>query len=267
MTDYREISPSPSLARYLSCIWVRSTEDRPVPPSHVVPDGCIDIVWIGNAPATVVGPALRPFLASLPSRSTIVGVRFRPGMAPPILAAPANELLDREVLLEDLWGREARYLTERLGDHETLATKLTTMERVMASRLALAPPADRLVEAAVAWLQREPGVRIGTLAAALGVSERQLRRRCDAAIGYGPKALGRVLRFRQVWQLADDIATGRSCLAHLAAEFGYADQAHMTREFSRLAGMPPAKLFARHECNVALSDLYKTSVATTAMLS
>ena len=254
MTDYREFPPAPALARYLACLWVRSTDDHPVPPSRIVPDGCVDIVWIGNAPAMVVGPALRPLLVSLPSRSTIVGVRFRPGMAPPILAVPANELLDREAPLEDLWGYEARYLTERLGDHEALATKLTAVESAMASRLALAPPADRLVEAAVAWLQREPGIRIGTLAAALGVSERQLRRRCDAAVGYGPKALGRILRFRQVWQLADDIATGRSCLAHLAAEFGYADQAHMTHEFSRLAGIPPATLFTRHKYDAMLSD-------------
>jgi AraC-like DNA-binding protein len=116
------------------------------------------------------------------------------------------------------------------------------------------PPADRLVEAAVARLQRNPAVRIGALADALGVSERQLRRRCDVTIGYGPKALGCVLRFRQVWQSADDIATDRSRLAHLAAEMDYTDQAHMTREFSRFAGMPPATLFVRHARGAALSD-------------
>jgi AraC-like DNA-binding protein len=254
MTDYRELSPRPALARYLACLWVRSTDDCPVPPSRVVPDGCVDIVWIGDAPATVVGPTLHPFLASLPSRSTVVGVRFRPGMAPPILSVPANELLDREALLEDLWGREARFLTERLGDHDALAPKLAAVETAIAARLAVAPSADRLVEAAVARLRRDLGVRIGALADALGVSERQLRRRCEAAIGYGPKALGRVLRFRRVWQSADDIATGRSSLAHLAAEMGYTDQAHMTREFSRFAGMPPATLFVRHARGAALSD-------------
>jgi AraC-like DNA-binding protein len=254
MTDYRELLPPPALARYLACLWVRSTDDRPVSPSRVVPDGCVDIVWIGDAPATVVGPSLQPFLAPLPSRSTIVGVRFRPGMAPPILAVLANEILDRQVLLEGLWGREARYLTERIGDQDTLAMKLAAVEAGIAARLAIAPSADRLVEAAVARLRRNPAVRIGALAGALGVSERQLRRRCDAAIGYGPKALGRVLRFRHVWQSADEIATGRSSLARLAAEMGYTDQAHMTREFSRFAGMPPATLFVRRARGATLSD-------------
>jgi AraC-like DNA-binding protein len=254
MIDYRELKPPPALARYLACLWVRSTEDRPVSPSRVVPDGCVDIVWMGDAPATVVGPTLRPFLAPLPVRSTIIGARFRPGMAPPILAVPTNELLDCQAPLEDLWGREARHLTERIGDHDTLAPKLAAVEAAITARLAVAPPADRLVEAAVARLQRNPAVRIGALADALGVSERQLRRRCDAAIGYGPKALGCVLRFRQVWQSADDIATDRSRLAHLAAEMGYTDQAHMTREFSRFAGMPPATLFVRHARDAALSD-------------
>jgi methylphosphotriester-DNA--protein-cysteine methyltransferase len=71
----------------------------------------------------------------------------------------------------------------------------------------------------------------------LGVSERQLRRRFHAAVGYGPKTLARILRFRR---FVDAIDRGRSDLAALAFDAGYADQAHLTRETRRLAGLPPA---------------------------
>ena len=58
-------------------------------------------------------------------------------------------------------------------------------------------------------------------------------------MGYGPETLARVLRFRRFVTAIDD---GRADLAALAFEVGYADQAHLTRETTRLAGVPPAQL-------------------------
>ena len=84
-----------------------------------------------------------------------------------------------------------------------------------------------------------PETRVDTLAADLGLSERQLRRRCHAAAGYGPKTLQRVLRFRRF------LAVANGDLARAALDAGYADQAHLTRECTRLAGRPPAALLAR----------------------
>jgi transcriptional regulator GlxA family with amidase domain len=83
--------------------------------------------------------------------------------------------------------------------------------------------------------------QVAGLSDVLGLSERQLRRRFDTAVGYGPKTLHRVLRFRRV--LAQLSQTGPATdLADLAIQTGYADQAHLTRETTRLAGRPPAVL-------------------------
>ena len=89
-----------------------------------------------------------------------------------------------------------------------------------------------------------PGSRVDELANALGISGRQLRRRFHQAVGYGPKTLDRVLRFRRLVGQAQAISDGDQDLARLAAELGYADQAHMTRDSVRLTGMPPARLAA-----------------------
>ena len=83
---------------------------------------------------------------------------------------------------------------------------------------------------------RDPRTRVETLADDLGLSERQLRRRCHAAAGYGPKTLQRVLRFRRF------LAAAHGDLARAALDAGYADQSHLTRECTRLAGRPPAAL-------------------------
>jgi transcriptional regulator GlxA family with amidase domain len=103
-----------------------------------------------------------------------------------------------------------------------------------------AGPPDPLVTETVRRLSR-PGVRVERVAADLGVSERQLRRRSHAAVGYGPATLRRVLRFRRFVSSVDHIGEAAD-LAWLAAKTGYADQAHLTRESTRLAGLPPAAL-------------------------
>jgi AraC-like DNA-binding protein len=63
-------------------------------------------------------------------------------------------------------------------------------------------------------------------------------------VGYGPKTLQRVLRFRRFVSRIDALAgtAGTADLAGIAAEAGYADQAHLTRESTRLASLPPAAL-------------------------
>jgi methylphosphotriester-DNA--protein-cysteine methyltransferase len=114
------------------------------------------------------------------------------------------------------------------------------------SDLVLESPADPLVTEAVRLVGR-PRAQTGDVAARLGVGERQLLRRCRAAVGYGPATLRRVLRFRRFVTRVDageDRPRGLD-LAWLAADTGYADQAHLTRECVRLAGLPPAALAAQ----------------------
>jgi AraC-like DNA-binding protein len=96
------------------------------------------------------------------------------------------------------------------------------------------PAPDPLVGAAVTALDR-PQARVAAVAAELGVSARQLQRRVADAVGYGPKMLARVLRFRRLQSLPP------SPLVELALAAGYADQAHMTAEVTKLAGVSPVR--------------------------
>ncbi|HEY6398472.1 MAG TPA: helix-turn-helix domain-containing protein [Solirubrobacteraceae bacterium] len=93
---------------------------------------------------------------------------------------------------------------------------------------------DELVMAAVRRLA-DARARIASVAAELGVGERQLHRRVVAAVGYGPKMLTRVARLRRLITLAD-----RS-LAWRALDAGYASQAHMNEEVRRLTGTTPVR--------------------------
>jgi len=110
----------------------------------------------------------------------------------------------------------------------------------------------------VTWLARHPAARLSELGDYVGLSERQLRRRFEAGVGYGPKTLHRILRFRRWLQCARRPAAGGFGLAALAAVSGYADQAHLSREVARLAGVPPAALLSEAYPTASMSDLFKT---------
>ena len=172
-----------------------------------------------NGRLLVAGPATRAHPTT--ANGAAFGVRFRVGAAGAALGLPAAELLDATVPLEDVWGAaEARRIAERATSVEALAAVVTRRGGA----------ADPLVRAAATGTPRQM----------LGIGDRQLRRRFLDAVGYGPKTLERILRFQRFLALASSDAD----LARLALDAGYADQAHLTRECTRLAGLPPAQLLA-----------------------
>jgi AraC-like DNA-binding protein len=230
---YRELAPPPALADHVAAVWVRSGPAAGVDPIRVVPDGSADVMWLDDGATVstlVAGPDTEAHLARITPGSRMVGVRFAPGAASPVLGLPLDELSNLRVPLTELWGSVASELAER-------AAGADRPEQVLAAavRCRITDPPDPTATAIAHSLEfaAGPGV-IGRLAEDVGMSARQLQRRCRAAFGYGPKTLQQVLRFQRALRLAR--AGGR--LADVAAVVGYADQAHLARETRRLAGVP-----------------------------
>jgi AraC-like DNA-binding protein len=157
-----------------------------------------------------------------------------------MLGLAAHRLVDLHVLLASLDSRPARALGAGLAGAADAGQAVRAMADGI-SRLAGATVAiDPLVPNAVRGLDR-PRARVGALAQGLGISERQLQRRFRDAVGYGPRTLQRILRFKRA--LAE-LRRGREQsggLAQVAAATGYADQAHLTRESGRLTGFSPKR--------------------------
>lgn len=196
---------------------------------RVIPDACVDLIWSGER-LSIAGPDTSARMVTLAPGSRLVGARLRPGAAGTVLGLPASELRDLSPDAAEVLGRDvATAMLEALvagSDPHAL------LLRTLVQRGVVEP--DPLVRAAVVALG-PPRARVGPVAAELGVSARQLQRLISDAVGYGPKMLARVLRFRRLQALT------RPSLAELALDAGYADQAHMTAEVTRLAGIPPVR--------------------------
>ena len=204
----------------------------------VLPDGCADLVWTGGR-LVVAGPATRPVAVPAMPGQPRFGVRLRAGGIEAALGVPAEALRDLDVPVAELWGRGAQERVARAAERGAREGVAALAELVTERARDEAP--DRLVREA-AWRLRSPKARLPVVAAALGIGERQLRRRFDRTIGYGWRTFARVQRFQRLL-LAHERFGGES-LAWLAAEAGYADQAHMTREVRRLSGRSPSSLLS-----------------------
>ncbi|WCB91988.1 hypothetical protein DSM104299_00669 [Baekduia alba] len=231
---YREYAPPPGLEALVACVWVSHGGE-----TRVLPDACVDVVMDGGR-LVVAGPATAAVLAPATPGQARVGVRFRVGAAGAALGLPVGELRDQGVGLEEIWGAHARRVEARALAAPTPEDALLALIGGVAERLPAPEAADHEVRRAALALAR-PRRGEAEAAAVAGLSARQLRRRFEAAVGYGPATLVRVLRFQRFLRAARTIDAP---LARLAAEAGYADQAHLARESRRLAGLPPSALLA-----------------------
>jgi AraC-like DNA-binding protein len=199
------------------------------PPTRVLPDGCLDIIWQSGR-VFVAGPdttAQTP--GSGPPGTRLFALRFGSGTGPGVLGLPASELTDRQVPLDALWAApDVRRLAEA-------AEPLAALEAVAAARWR-EPDRTMVVLAEAA----RAGVPVGAFAERAGLSARHLQRLSNAAFGYGPKTLHRVFRLQRAVALARD----GEAFARVAADAGYADQAHLSREVRALAGVPLGSLIA-----------------------
>jgi AraC-like DNA-binding protein len=106
---------------------------------------------------------------------------------------------------------------------------------------ARARPVDEVAFEVAARLNQPRPASVRELSRAIGLSERQLHRRCLAAFGYGPAVLARILRLQRVLQLARS-HQGPLRLAELAAAAGYFDQQHLAHEVRAIMGTTPTRL-------------------------
>ena len=230
------MAPPPALTEHVVCTWV-AVEDA-APEGPVLPDGCVDVLWLNGRSLVVAGPDTRPvFEDGLAVGGQVVGVRFRSGMAAAGLGVGVDDLRDSRTPLSQVWpASEVERLGSQLADAENAVAVLAA---AVARHCRPVSDDDRLVREAVSRLRTSPE-RVADLADELEVGERRLHRRFSSAVGYGPKTLDRIFRFERFRRLA--VSSPAAGLAELAFEAGYSDQSHLTRECQRLAGTTPVRI-------------------------
>jgi AraC-like DNA-binding protein len=231
----------------VECYWTLAGNGRADEVGRVLPDGCMDLLFVlaggstlprgaEGSDALVVGTQREALVVYQRGDVELLGVRFRPGALPGFVPLCAAELVDAGVPLSAVAPAGWAALRDRLADTHPGA-RMPMLDDLLGERLRRRPP-DALVRRAAALLEHLHGPRgARALADELGVSRRTLERRFRAAIGVGPGTLARILRFRAAAR--ELLARPARSISRIAAAQGYADHPHLTREFRSLAGLAP----------------------------
>ncbi len=258
---YQEYVPSKLISQAVDCLWLLETR-LPQHPSFekIPPDGCSEIIFqlegrnelqragrIELEPrAFLVAQQHEPLQVRIGSRVRNLGIRFRPGGLFSVLGLPMNELVDEVLPLADVWRQFERRLMGRLDPKAPACELFRCTEDALRSYFLSPKKGRRLVNVAVTRIFRTSGsLSVSDLARMTGWSTRQLERRFRIEVGFGPKMLCRIARFQAlVRRLAAPESQVRSW-ADLALGAGYADQAHLIREFRALSGTTPGCFLSR----------------------
>ena len=163
-------------------------------------------------------------------------VFFRPLGLQAVLGATAAELACGAVALSDLCPRDAPELMERLSSTRDWQARFAILDEVLTRRLT---PAKGSPLVAHAWqhLAASHGrSSVESLAQDTGWSRQYMAERFRAELGITPKTAARIFRFEHACGLISNL---RLPLADVAAACGYADQAHMTRDWNAFTGTSP----------------------------
>lgn len=204
-----------------------------------VPDGCIDIVFgggIDNPCALVCGSKLEACIAGLKYKERYFGVRFAPGMIPSFLNIDAQDILAKNIPLNELVPG-AKMLIEHIVNAESITDQVSSFSHFFHTIVGRKFTALTLHTLHV--IERTAGcIQINDLASETGYTARTLQRQFRKETGMTPKMLCRIMRCQAALHAINHRET--VLFSALSQDLGFSDQAHFTREFSQLIHSTPA---------------------------
>ncbi|MEO6801483.1 MAG: helix-turn-helix domain-containing protein [Rhodanobacter sp.] len=197
---------------------------------------------IRSSASVLGGPALRSEIIDTSEQVRVMGVVFHGGGAHALTGEHAASLTGHDIDLEDLFGSAASLLREQLLEMENPPGRLRLLMQWLRRHMR-STSLHPAVSHALAVLARSPQIqRVRLLARDTELSERRLGALFQREVGMRPKHYARLLRFRTVVaQVHEQPSVNWSAVA---ADCGYCDQAHLTHEFRRFAGVTPAAFMA-----------------------
>ena len=271
--------PCPALAPWVSCVWLTdlpATGTAAPRRERSVPSGGFHLVLRlddtririfdglddrrGHTFSAVIAGARSSFhVREAPPGARSIGIQLRPGAAGVVLGVRAGELAERHTALEDVWGREARELRDRLRELRSGAAQLRLLEQAVAARLQPRFAPHPAVQQALARFGGDDHrLAGGPVRRDTRLSHRRFVQLFRRDVGLGPKQLCRVLRLGRALRLA---AGGTPAWADVASAAGYCDQSHLVRELRAIAGVSPtewAALSGRHPHHIPVVNSSKT---------
>jgi AraC-like DNA-binding protein len=235
--------PPEDLAAVVDFCWVIRWDlrGRPAHEQAILPHPNVNLAFEAGG-AAVYGVDTKIFTRRLAGAGKALGVRFRPGGFRRFHSMPISSLNDRVVPAMAIFGPAADRacaLVMAAGDDEAMIAASAGLLRERG--LTADPAADQAADL-VSRITADPRLRrVAQLAEVSGLSERSLQRLFADYVGVSPKWVMRRARLHEAALRVDADGPASVDWGSLAADLGYADQAHLTRDFTATLGVPPSR--------------------------
>ena len=238
-------APSPALAPLVRRYWLPVWS---LPPGHVSVQRVLQypvcLVVVSDSYASLIGPSSGLSTTELSGSGWALGTMLQPAAGLALSGGPVHRLTDRAVPLadDDLVRRLRAAVADDPDDADRQRAAVAAVEEWLA-RLLPVDEEGLLVNAIVEYVEGDPDVqRVGQVCDRFALTERTLQRLTARRIGLSPKWL---VQRRRLHEAAERLrAADRPDLARVAAELGYADQAHFGRDFRAVTGLTPGEFAA-----------------------
>ena len=243
----------------LAGIWTVRAPQRSDLEARVLPNGATCLVFLRDgsqlrttdddgtpwSAASISGPRTGPLDIRLAAGGEITIVQLLPEGATQALGTPMSGLTDSYQRLDAVIGTlPAEVADATIGDASE-ASRVGTLERWLKQRVLARRSRCDVTDVVAHEVARRAGrVRVDDLAGQVNLSRRHLGRIIQQRLGFPPKLFARITRFHQAVQLGRirPLTGPIDPWIHVALASGYADQAHMSREFAELGGIRPSDL-------------------------
>lgn len=240
--------PSAELTDVISRFWIPIWSlTQPQKQSTLQHPVCLIVV--SDSYARFYGPNRGLSTVTLEGDGWAVGTMLTPAAGQLLWGRPMPTLVDRYVDLGDVPGFDGTTLiaeiraamTAEPSHPDAHAQATAAVERAVSSVLPV-DPRDLVINDVVGYLRDHPEIlRVAELADAFAMTERSLHRLVEQRVGLTPKWL---IQRRRLHDAVFALKLGAAPLAELAAELGYADQAHFTKDFKNATGLTPGAYLA-----------------------
>jgi AraC-like DNA-binding protein len=251
-TSFDRYGPSPTVGRFVVWYWVITWDlpDGAIHDQHVVPHPVVNLSFMPDE-IVVNGVCRRRQTRRLTGTGWVIGVKFRPAGFRAFIDAPLSTLTDAVVPLTEVFGPDAGPLGTAVVAGGPGPATCQRIDDFLAQRCPSGRHPAEATAALVDQIATDRSItRVDQLTELAGESPRRLQRRFADHVGVSPKW---VIRRYRIYEVAERAASGAEIdWAALAADLGYADQAHLSRDFTSVFGVSPSRYLERCRSTVAV---------------
>jgi AraC-like DNA-binding protein len=250
----RLVAPDAALEPWIEQFWIQRGEREPANRNwRIVPDANAHVIFAAESAHSgyrtrllLVGARGEFEDIDMSARRITTGARLRLGTLAQLTRSRADVFMGRGFRMDEIFGSSARALADRMSECSPEEAQ-RQLRLFLENQLAKCEPDLRFEQAL------QSAGKVEWLGQTMGCSPRALYTRSVDAVGIGPKHLLRIMRLHRALRLA---SSGRRAWADISYGAGFADQAHMVREFRSLLGDTPNRWRRR-----STADLFNTQRA------